>query len=231
MKTVFVCLLFLAGTWGAFAQSGQAAQNDLARFIEVRGTVEIQDAGSAEWRAAAAEDFIGKNAVVSTGFKSTALIVLGDSRVTVRPLTRLTLEELVQRDSAEETGLYLRTGRIRAEVRPPAGSRTDFTVRSPVATASVRGTGFEFDATHLYVDNGRVLLEGSGGQMVYVDAGQRSYIDEASQRVIPPFEAEAALLRPVLSELANTGSDAGGYAPEIAAPERLSDLDIKTEWR
>jgi hypothetical protein len=52
MKTVLVWMFLLAGMRGAFAQSGQAAQNGPARFIEVRGTVEIQDEGSAEWRAA-----------------------------------------------------------------------------------------------------------------------------------------------------------------------------------
>ncbi|MDR1411760.1 MAG: FecR family protein [Spirochaetaceae bacterium] len=224
MKTVLVCMLVLAGTWGAFAQSGPA------RFIEVRGTVEIQDAGSAEWRAASPGDFIGKNTVVSTGFKSSALISLGDSRLSVRPLTRLTLEELIQRDSTEEINVYLRTGRIRAEVRPPPGMHSDFTVRAPMATASVRGTDFEFDTTHLYVDSGLVLMEGAGGQTVYVDAGQRSYVDESSQRVMPPFEAEAALLSPVLSELANTGSDTGSYGPEITAPGDVSALGIETEW-
>jgi hypothetical protein len=150
-------------------------------------------------------------------------------------LTRLTLEELVQRDSTEEVGLYLRTGRIRAEVRPPLDSRTDFTIRSPIATASVRGTDFEFDTRRLYVDSGRVLLEGAGGQTVYVDAGQRSYVDESAQRVIPPFEAETALLTPILSELTNTGSATGGYGPAITtltAPEvSLSPVSVEADWR
>jgi hypothetical protein len=225
MKTVFVWIFFLAGMWGAFAQSGQA------RVIEAHGTVELQDEGSAEWRAAMAGDSIGKNTVVSTGFKSSALITLGDSRVIVRALTKLTLEELVQRNGAEEIGLYLRAGRIRAEVRPPEGLSSAFTVRSPIATASVRGTDFEFDTSHLYVETGLVLLEGAGGQTVYVDAGQRSYVDESAQRLMPPFEIEAALLTPVLSELANTGGNTGGRAPVIAAPGAVPVLGIDTEWQ
>jgi hypothetical protein len=223
MKKIFVFMLVFAGIWSVFAQEGQAV------ILEARGTVEIQDGGLAEWRAAAPGDTFGKNAVISTGFRSTALIALGDSRLSVRPLTRLTLEELVQRDTAEEVSLHLRTGRIRAEVRPPSGGRTDFTVRSPVATASVRGTSFEFDTRHLYVNDGRVLLEGGNGQTVYVDEGQRSYVEESEQRVIPPFEAEAALLTPALSELTNIGSDTGGYAPVITAPE-ITPVSIKAEW-
>jgi hypothetical protein len=95
----------------------------------------------------------------------------------------------------------------------------------------VRGTSFEFDTRHLYVNDGRVLLEGGNGQTVYVDAGQRSYVDESEQRVIPPFEAEAALLTPTLAELTNTGSDTGGYAPVITVPEvDLSPVSIEAEW-
>jgi hypothetical protein len=216
MKTVWVWVMVLSAAGATFAQ------NSAARFIEVRGTVEIQRGGGA-WRAASAGDEIGKNDVISTGFKSTAVIGLGDSRITVRPLTRLTLEELVQNDGAEQADLYLRTGRIRAEVRPPAGLRTDFTVRSPAATASVRGTEFEFDSVHLSVDSGRVVMERSGGQ-VYVDAGQKSYVDQSAQRVVPPFEAGEALLRPVLSELDNTG------AYEDRAVPAEATVRVGVEW-
>jgi hypothetical protein len=223
MRKGFVVMLVFAGIWSAFAQEGQTV------ILEARGTVEIQDGGSAEWRAAAPGDAVGKNAVISTGFRSTALIALGDSRISVRPLTRLALEELAQRDAAEDVRVYLRTGRVRAEVRPPSGGRTDFTVRSPIATASVRGTSFEFDTRHLYVNDGRVLLEGGNGQTVYVDEGRRSYVDESEQRVIPPFEAEAAVLTLALSELTSTGSDTGSYAPVITAPG-VTPVSIEAEW-
>jgi hypothetical protein len=222
MKTVLLGILVLAGIQGAFAQGGQA------KFIEVRGSVEIQDEGSTEWKAASPGDSIGKNTVVSTGFKSTAVISLGESRLSVRPLTRLTLEEIVKRDTTEEVDLYLRTGRVRAEVTPPSGLRIDFTVRSPTATASVRGTGFEFDTRRLYVDSGRVLLQGSNGQRVYVEAGQRSYIDESEQRLVRPFEAETALLKPAFSEMGNTGGDTRDYAPAITT---MTDIHIGVDWR
>jgi hypothetical protein len=225
MKKAFVFMLLLAGIGSVFAQEGQAV------ILETQGTVEIQDGDSTEWRTAAPGNTLGKNAVVSTGFKSVALIALGDSRLSVRPLTRLTLEELVQRDTAEEVSLHLQIGRVRADVRPPSGGRTNFTVRSPMATASARGTSFEFDIRHLYVNDGHVLLEDNNGQIAYVNEGQRSYVDEAEQRVIPPFEAEAALLTPTISELANTGSDTGGYAPAITAPKvNLSPVSIGAEW-
>jgi hypothetical protein len=220
MKKIFVLFLFFTCPWNAFTQTMEA------RFLEVTGRVEIKEAASPEWRKAAPGDLIGKNTLVSTGLKSGAVISLGSSRLDIRPLTMLTLEELVRREGGEETILYLRTGRIRVLVNPPTGQNIDFTVGSPTVTASVRGTSFEFDGRRLQVENGLVLLAGSGGQKVYVAEAQKSYVDENNQnRIVPPFEAEAAMLRPVIPELNNTGSGTG--LPEMGTPAPGSDFRFR----
>ncbi|MDR1288629.1 MAG: FecR family protein [Treponema sp.] len=228
MKTIFVCflLMMMIPAGPAFSQTPEA------RFLEVNGVVEIKEqegGASPDWKRAAPGDLVDSNTVVSTGLKSSAVISLGSSRLEVRPLTMLTLRELVMRGNTEETVLYLRTGRVRAVVNPPAGQNVDFTVSAPIVTASVRGTSFEFDGIHLQVDDGRVLLTGANRQKVYVAREQRSYVDETSRnRITPPFEAEAALLRPVLPELNHTGSSA--EAPEtMIAPKPDSTL-IHIGW-
>jgi hypothetical protein len=66
------------------------------------------------------------------------------------------LEKIVQSQDEERINLRLQTGSIRAEVKPPVGGSSEFTVRSPSATASVRGTSFEFDRENLWVEDGRV---------------------------------------------------------------------------
>jgi hypothetical protein len=211
MKKTLVVFLMFACLWSAFAQTMEA------RFLEVTGTVEIKEANSSEWKRAAPGTLTGRNTVISTGLKSSAVISIGSSRLDVRPLTMLTLAELTQRGNGEETTLYLRTGRVRAAVTPPTGQSVDFTVGSPTVTASVRGTSFEFDGKRLRVDEGRVLLAGSGGQKVYVAEAQQSYVDENNQnRIVPPFEAEAALLRPVIPELNSTGT--GVRSPARGSP-------------
>ncbi|MDR1421068.1 MAG: FecR family protein [Treponema sp.] len=226
MKKTAGIILFLTLAWRVFAQ------NTEARLVELSGTVEVKETDASAWRAAVPNEVIGKNTVISTGIKSTAVIVLGGSRLSVRPLTRLSLEELRQREGGEEVSLYLRSGRVRAEVSPPAGGRTDFTVRSPSATASVRGTAFEFDTRHLRVDSGTVRLSNNRGQRVYVAGGQISHIDESEQRVVPPFEAANGLLTPALPELAGTGGDGGSRAPNI--PESVvpsPQANIYVEWQ
>jgi len=206
MKTKFLlaAIALIIGSRGLAAQD-VPAQN--ARFVTLSGTVEFKNAGDREWQPAAVGGLIGKDTVISTGIKSSAVISLGASTVTVSPLTVLALEELVRRDGTEEAAFYLRTGRIRADVTPPSGLNAEFTVRSPTTTASVRGTSFSFDGRRLSVHSGQVAFTGSNGQRVRVNGGQHSYAEAGrQQRLALPFEAGAAEMRPVFGDLDNTGS-------------------------
>ncbi|MCL2127195.1 MAG: FecR family protein [Treponema sp.] len=216
-KIFLAVLPFLLAGWSLAAQE--------ARFAELNGTVETQEAGTREWRPAVVGGLIGKNTVISTGIKSSAVISLGASTVTVSPLTMLTLEELIQRDDSEDAVLYLRTGRVKADVSPPSGLRADFTIRSPTTTASVRGTSFTFDGKRLAVHSGKVRFAGSSGQTVYVNGKQRSYTDEGRlKRLVPPVEAGVSQLRPELPELSKTGK--GGSAQK---PGTVS-VGIDVDW-
>jgi hypothetical protein len=160
---------------------------------------------------------IEKAARISTGFKSTAVVAVGGAVITVRPLTRLTLEEIAGGPGAEEAGIYLRAGRVRAEVTRPSGGTIDFSVRSPSVTASVRGTVFEFDTVNLSVGEGRVLYAGRNGSLAFVRAGERSTVDERNYAVTAPREETAVSFAPEPPP----GSEEGGIlngAASAAAP-------------
>jgi hypothetical protein len=193
-----------------------------AFFRELSGTVETRAPGSADWVKAARGDTIGKDTIISTGFKSSALIAVGNSSLTVRPLTRLSLEEIIQNQNGEQVNLYLQTGRIRAEVSPPSGGTIDFTVRSPSVTASVRGTSFDFDTENLRVKEGRVLYSLANERQVYVGEQERSYVDEVNNRVASPFEAAREDTAPSLPPGSNSGSPAGDNAPVLTSPAPLT---------
>jgi hypothetical protein len=223
-----VVLTFVLG--GFFFVRSLPAQ-EAAFFREVNGTVEVRASGSAAWVNAAVGDRIERNTVVSTGFKSTTVVVVGDSVITIRPVTRLSLEEIIRNKDGEQVNLYLQTGRIRADVKPPAGGKTDFTVRSPTATASVRGTSFEFDTESLRVDEGRVQYSLANGRHVYVAEGGMSYVDETNNTVVGSFEAVAELLVPALPPGSGSGSPTGDNAPAVTpvVPEVLppSGADVE----
>ncbi len=170
MKThiCFLTLCVLCATF-AFAQQGV--------ITEVSGTVELKKSSSQIWEPATAGSAVTADTIVSTGLKSSAVIQVGNSIVTVRPLTRLTLEELVSSSGTETVKIGLQTGRVRAKVTPPPGGSADFSIRSPSVTASVRGTAFEMSQDSLNVSEGQVSFAGSNGFSVAVNAGESSRSD------------------------------------------------------
>jgi hypothetical protein len=212
---VFILALTLGGS---FLFVPRLHAQEAAFFRELSGTVEIKGPGSAAWVNAAPGGRIEKDTLISTGFKSAAVIVMGNSVITVRPVTRLTLEEIIRNQDGEQVSLYLQTGRIRADVKPPGGGKTDFTVRSPTATASVRGTSFEFDTENLRVDKGQVVYSLANGKAASVAAGGISYVDETGNTVVSPFEAAAELLSPALPPGSGSGSPVGDKAPAVIPP-------------
>jgi hypothetical protein len=208
-----ILLLLCAGLLGAQA----------AYIREVSGAVEVKAPGSAEWKAAEAGQALEKESLISTGFKSTALIMIGNSAVTVRPLTRLSIEEIAASQTGEWVVLNLRVGRVRADVKPPVGKTTDFSVRSPVATASVRGTVFDFDGLEATVEEGRVHLGGETVTGTYIGTGHTvavntetgktaGVIESVKEELVPPLpagvdSAEMGADAPVVPTGGNLGVD------------------------
>jgi hypothetical protein len=168
---------------------------------------------------------IEKNTLISTGFRSTAVIILGESVITVRPVTRLSLEEIIKEQDKEQVSVYLQTGRVRADVKPPTGGNVDFTIKSPSVTASVRGTSFEFDTENLQVDEGRVQYSLTNGSKASasVSAGGRSYVDETKNTVISPFEAATEVLLPARPFGNDSGNPVGDIVPAIVGTPVIPD--------
>lgn len=117
-----------------------------AKVISVSGKVEVQKSGSSTWTPLKSGDTVSKGSIISTGFKSSAEIQIDGSKVSLEPLTRITIEKLASGSAKDEASLYLNSGKVNADVKKTSGKKVDFKVSSPVATASVRGTVFSFNA-------------------------------------------------------------------------------------
>lgn len=165
---------------------------------EVTGTVEVKERDSEEWNAAVPGQRLEKETIISTGFRSAAIIRIGDSLINVRPLTRLSILELVTRDNIETLNVGLQAGRIRTTINPPPESRAAYSVETPVSVSSNRGTVFETTLFTLFVHKGSVEFRGNSGYMVVIDAVGYSYIDEKTGRATPPKELINILLNPAL---------------------------------
>jgi hypothetical protein len=143
---------------------------------EMTGKVEIKPSEGA-WRAAKAGVTLTPGYSISTGFDATAVLEIGQSVLRVRPLTRMRLEELVQKEGTVSTGLYLSVGKVKAEVKTATNVPQKFTLKGPVSTAAVRGTEFEFDGFSVKVTNGVVEFLNATGQSRGVLAGEDSSTD------------------------------------------------------
>jgi hypothetical protein len=224
MKTVGIGAAILL-TGAVFLGAQTAPRSAAAVIRETSGTVEVKAPGAAEWKAAAAGQTLERASLVSTGFRSTALIMIGNSAVTVRPLTRLSLEEIAGSQNNEQVTLNLRAGRVRADVRPPVGGKTAFSIRSSIATASVRGTVFEFDGTRLSVEEGRVRLSGESVTGAYIGAGHSTAADPETGRTATAAEAVREDMAPALPAGVNTAPAAPAAVPASGG------LGVGFEWK
>jgi hypothetical protein len=162
---VIVALALAVAVFDAGAQSN-------AVFGTISGKVEIQNPGEQSWQAASAGMEVPIRATISTGFGGRAVLEFGASTLTVRPLTRLRIDELSTQNNVARTNLTMPVGRIRAEVKTTSGTTTDFKLRSPDSTAAVRGTGFESDGERVRVLESIVAFLSQAGISIDVHQGE-----------------------------------------------------------
>jgi hypothetical protein len=179
--TLLMAILLLAA-----ALVGAQTQAKVRSFT---GKVEISSAQQA-WVPVKVGMSLGMGTTISTGFNSTAVLDLGPSVLMVKALTRLRLNELVAREGTVKTDLFLQVGKISAEVKRAEGLTQDFKVKSPVSTAAVRGTGFDYDGYELYVYEGTVTYTNLTGQSRSYSPGEQGSTDGYDT----PQEAEQNLL-------------------------------------
>lgn len=130
LKIMAVSLMF-AGSF-AFADALDAV------VVSSTGKVEVQN--GAQWVPVKEGDVLKKGSVVQTGFKSELVLKVKESNMKISQLTRMVIENLSAGSDKDDTRIFIDTGSVRSEVNRSGARKVGFTVRSPVATASVRGT-------------------------------------------------------------------------------------------
>lgn len=98
-----------------------------------------------KWTKSKPGDKYHKGVVVQTGFRSDALLAIDESKILLGSTSRITLEQAIQEINSkdENVQLFLNLGKSYNYVnRPTTKSKINFTVTTPYATASVRGTEF-----------------------------------------------------------------------------------------
>jgi hypothetical protein len=174
------------------------------------GNVEVKLVPDGEWLPGRVGMILNSGSFISTSFKSSVIVVVGSANILIRPLTCLSLGDIIEQRNSDQIDLKLQAGRIRVDVKPPASRPVSFTVTSPVATASVRGTEFDFDAVNLVVRNGTVEYTGVDKATVFATAGKTTSIDR-QDRSGAPVDVEER-------QLAGVGAMGGDSLPPAQGP-------------
>ncbi|MBQ7881851.1 MAG: FecR domain-containing protein [Treponema sp.] len=153
MKKYFILVCVFA-----FCLSSVIAMD--ATVLSVKGKAEVQTLG--KWVPLAIGNKLQQGSVIQTGFKSELILKIKNTTVTVSPLSRITLEQLVSKSSSDDTKIFLDAGSLKSNVKRTEDRRVGFTVRSPVATASVRGTVLNvknlYKSTQVTCSEGKVAV-------------------------------------------------------------------------
>lgn len=226
-KLVLLALIGSVGIWSGFAEVN-------AVLGELSGKVEVKKLNGG-WVPAREGMTIQLLDTISTGFNSSALLRMGDSTVHVSPLTRLTLDKLLEQSDRLSTNLYLRVGKVTADVKSSLGIQQNFQVQSPYSTASVRGTRLVYDGITLIVEEGTVLLiPGAPKRDIsqYImqrvrqklDEDEDGEEDESDEGELSAEDAQQ-LFQEVLQELAGEFDDETLRGLEEELPEMLEIYD------
>ncbi|MFA6316019.1 MAG: FecR family protein [Elusimicrobiota bacterium] len=158
---------------GAFAAAVSAA-----RLTDYSGVVQIKALGAFDWvQVDGAPLDLRPGDGLRTGGRGKATVVFSDgSRVELSASASFVLEEA----GARGTGVRLFMGVLRAKVERLLSRR--FTVRTPTAVCSVRGTEFQVQVqeggrTNVDLYKGLLAVEDSRGQQILLKSGQRLEVD------------------------------------------------------
>lgn len=155
MKKIFIALIIAVFTMSVYGLE--------AKVVSVEGKAQVQRTNG--WVDLKPGMRLAKGDLVQTGYKSQVLVTLTgsneNSKLTIGPLSRLTIEQLTETSAGDKTSVHLATGSVKSEIKKTQDRRAGYTVRSPVATASVRGTTVlvkcGFDSTDVVTIEGSVV--------------------------------------------------------------------------
>ena len=131
-----------------------------AQVVSYSGKAEVLSGGT--WKSLSVGDNLTNGDVIQTGFKSYITLKIKESTVNVEPLTRVTVENLSENSKKDNVRLFVNAGGVSSNVKKDGIKKVGFTVRTPVATASVRGTEFSvqnnFDSSKVETKRGSVAV-------------------------------------------------------------------------
>ncbi|MBP5403284.1 MAG: FecR domain-containing protein [Treponema sp.] len=229
MKKLFLSTVISFLCFGLFAIE--------AKVVSVTGKVQKQR-GSA-WVDLKPGDVVNKGEMIQTGFKSEAVLSLTsasqNSKITVTQLSRITIEQLAEGTNGDTASVAISSGSVKSDIQKTKDNRVNYSVRSPVATASVRGTVLgvtvNFNGTSIDAERGEVSawLNGSNAGSsaeVSVPKGSQSVREGQSA----DFTNDGKISSPSKNSYINANVLGGGTEPlyknEIDGNIKYTEIEL-----
>jgi hypothetical protein len=154
------------------------AEDRPAKVLSVSGRAQklLAGQGQDKWQDLVAGDLLDKHTVIRTGLRSRVVLKFQDrAEVIIEDATKIGISEFLQAGPQVQAKIGLKYGSIHVDV-PKDNGPTDFSVSTPVATLSIRGTAGAIDFSsdtglHLSSERG-VWRAVSGRHHRDVGAGQ-----------------------------------------------------------
>ena len=146
------------------------------RLVDLTGIVQVKATVSSGWQKAVSGQALKPGNFIYTGFNSSCIIQTNNAKIEVKPLSQTSVNSLISTKESIETEVYLKYGKVKADVQTSENVRTVFKVRSANSTASVRGTIFTFGENILFVESGTVELLGAHSDSVLVQKNEKASV-------------------------------------------------------
>jgi len=212
-------LILIAVMFCAFFATTCFAEEAILKVAEKSGNVLVKVYPSADWTEAAVGQALKPQDSVKTGEKSNAILAFPDkSSFSLKPMTEITVEELIWDNKEKKATVDMDEGELRAIIKK-LNTPSEFKVKTPTAICGARGTIFYVTATltetMVYVSEGTVEFTGAiSGESYNVVEGMAA-VSSADGSVSEPQEAPAEEKAAVTS-----GYDTGLVAEPYTEPER-----------
>jgi len=196
-----VAIVFTAGMALVYTSTGAAGKR-MATLTNVKGTVLVKAAGSAEWVEGTDKMVINEGDEIKTRGGSSAIIKMDDgSMLKVGPLAAMKVDKLAKSGQNNQTSMGIEVGKTWNRVNRMT-SDSSFDVKTPTAVAGVRGTYFSSEVekttdSTFDVFDGQIEVSSSSdpSSAVVVGENQRTQVSPGktptSPSTIPADEAEA----------------------------------------
>ncbi len=159
------CLIFSAPA---------CAQDVSAKIVALEGDVTVKTDDASDWKPASINQELRQGAYIMTAFESNCELEFMDkSKMKVKELSKIQVNKFTSELKKVDTEVTLYNGKVRATVHKDVDKNTNFQVKTPVSTISVRGTEKEISVhpgfgTQVHTISGVVEVSNNIGQKVTI---------------------------------------------------------------